>query len=110
MYHCITTVYRSYRAHSVVVVVRVVVRIEQVIPVEVRTVHIAQAEISISRIAISIARSKPNTTHKKTLHRLTTMPLYPYIIDFFHPTKYLTISSIDVPNLRYLLLLIICFS
>lgn len=55
--NCITTVYRSYGADIAVVVVRVVVRVEHVIAVNVAAVHIAQAEVAIriTRIRINIA-------------------------------------------------------
>ena len=56
-HNCITTVYRSSGTKAIVVVVRVAVRIEHVVTVNVRTVHIAKAEVSIDRVTVSITRT-----------------------------------------------------
>ena len=47
IYNCITTVYRIYGAETIVVVIAVTVRVEQVIAVQVTVVDIAKTEIRI---------------------------------------------------------------
>ena len=47
IYNCITTVYRIYGSHAIVVVIAVTVRVEQVIAVQVTVVDIAKTEIRI---------------------------------------------------------------
>ena len=67
IYNCITTVYRIYGSHAVVVVIAVAVRIEQVIAVQVTVVDIAKPEIRIRVvwIAVYIARRKPENSISK---------------------------------------------
>lgn len=95
---CITTVYRIYGAETIGRVVRRTTRIEQVVTVKVSTTHIAQAEVSISRVTFDIAGSQPNPILEKTVTAPTTMPYT--AIDFFHPIKYFMILSIVSPNFK----------